>query len=162
MSGTVPGMQMPERSGPLTGFRIVDMTSVLMGPFATQVFGDYGADVVKVESPEGDLMRVAGAMRNPKMGALFLHNNRNKRSIVLDLKDRLGREALLRLCETADVLVSNVRSDAMARLGLTYDDVKAVNPGIVYASLVGYGQAALMPSGPPMTTWSRASAPFPL
>ncbi len=135
-----PGPWQAERSGPLAGFRIVDMTSVLMGPFATQVLGDYGADVIKIESAEGDLIRLAGAMRNPRMGSLFLQNNRNKRSIVLDLKSRAGRRAVLRLCEGADVLVSNIRPDAMARLGLTYEDVRTVNPGIVYASLVGYGQ----------------------
>jgi crotonobetainyl-CoA:carnitine CoA-transferase CaiB-like acyl-CoA transferase len=131
----------PGPTGPLAGFRIVDMTSVLMGPFATQILGDYGADVVKVETEEGDLIRLAGAMRNPKMGALFLQNNRNKRSVVLDLKAESGRRAILKLCERSDVFVSNVRPAAMKRLGLTYEDIKAVNPAIVYASLVGYGQA---------------------
>ncbi len=126
-------------TGPLAGFRLVDMTSVLMGPFATQILGDYGADVIKIESAEGDLIRLAGAMRNPKMGSLFLQNNRNKRSVVLDAKSPLGREAILKLCAEADVFVSNIRPAALARLGLDYDGVRAVNPTIVYASVVGYG-----------------------
>ena len=127
-------------SGPLAGIRIIDMTSVLMGPFATQILADYGAEVIKIESAEGDLLRVAGAMRNPKMGSLFLQSNRNKRSVVLDAKTADGRAALLKLCESADVFVSNIRPSALGRLGMGYEDVKAHNPGIIYASLVGYGQ----------------------
>ncbi len=129
------------QSGPLAGVRVLDMTAVLMGPFATQILGDYGADVIKVESAEGDLIRLAGAMRNPKMGSLYLQNNRNKRSIVLDLKSPAGMEALLQLLEQADVLVSNIRPDAMSRLGLDYEDVRKLNPAIIYALLVGYGQS---------------------
>ncbi|MDY7547108.1 CoA transferase [Glaciimonas sp. CA11.2] len=126
--------------GPLAGIRIIDMTSVLMGPFATQILADYGADVIKIESEDGDLFRLAGAMRNPKMGALFLQTNRNKRSVVLDAKTEEGRSALLALCEDADVFVSNIRPSALKRLGMGYEDVKARNPAIIYASLVGYGQ----------------------
>lgn len=131
----------PTPTGPLKGIRIVDMTSVLMGPFATQILADYGADVIKIESEQGDLLRLGGAMRNPKMGALYLQSNRNKRSAVLDVKSRDGHEAVLKLCETADVFISNVRPAAMARAGLDYDTIRARNAGIVYASLVGYGQA---------------------
>ena len=127
-------------SGPLSGMRIIDMTSVLMGPYATQMLGDYGADVIKVESPEGDLMRLGGAMRNPKMGSIYLQANRNKRSIVLDVKTEAGRNALLELCRTADALIHNVRTAAMARLRLTYEDIRAVNAEIVYTALVGYGE----------------------
>ncbi len=132
---------MTTATGPLAGIRIVDMTSVLMGPFATQILADYGADVIKIESAEGDLIRLAGAMRNAKMGSLFLQCNRNKRSVVLDAKTAQGRAALLKLCEDADVFVSNIRPSALKRLGMDYADVKACNPGIVYVSLVGYGQA---------------------
>lgn len=132
---------MTKQTGPLAGIRIVDMTSVLMGPFATQILADYGADVIKIESEEGDLLRLAGAMRNPKMGALFLQSNRNKRSVVLDAKTPDGRAALLKLCQASDVFVSNIRPSALQRLGMGYEDVKAHNPGIIYASLVGYGQA---------------------
>ncbi|MES2535925.1 MAG: CoA transferase [Pseudomonadota bacterium] len=132
---------MSNKTGPLEGIRIVDMTSVLMGPFATQILADYGADVIKIESEEGDLLRLAGAMRNPKMGSLFLQANRNKRSVVLDAKTGEGRAALLKLCAEADVFVSNIRPAALKRLGMGYDDVKVHNPDIIYASLVGYGQA---------------------
>jgi crotonobetainyl-CoA:carnitine CoA-transferase CaiB-like acyl-CoA transferase len=126
-------------SGPLEGVRIVDLTAVLMGPYATQILGDYGADVIKVESPDGDVMRGVGPMRNPQMGPIFLNTNRNKRSIVLDLKQPAAREAVLRLARNADVFVYNVRPQAMERLGLGYAAVAAVNPGIVYAALVGFG-----------------------
>jgi crotonobetainyl-CoA:carnitine CoA-transferase CaiB-like acyl-CoA transferase len=126
--------------GPLQGVKIIDMTSVLMGPYATQMLGDYGADVIKVESPEGDITRQIGPTRNPGMGPLFLNCNRSKRSIVLDLKQPAGRNALLKLASTADVLIYNVRPAAMARLKLGYEDVAAVNPRIVYAGLFGFGQ----------------------
>lgn len=126
--------------GPLSGMRIIDVTSVLMGPYATQMLGDFGADIVKIESPDGDLVRQIGPARNPGMGPPFLNANRSKRSITLDLKNPDARQTLLRLCETADVLVYNVRPKAMARLGLSYKDVAAVNPRIIYAGLVGYAQ----------------------
>lgn len=127
-------------AGPLEGLRILDMTSVLMGPFATQLLADMGADVIKVESPEGDTVRHLGPMRNPGMSAGFLHVNRNKRSIVLDLKNEGARESLLELARTVDVFVSNVRPAALARLGLSYEDFTRVNPSIIYMTLVGYGQ----------------------
>ncbi|OWJ79632.1 CaiB/BaiF CoA transferase family protein [Haematobacter genomosp. 1] len=126
--------------GPLNGIRIVDMTSVLMGPYATQMLGDFGADVMKVEAPDGDLVRKIGPARHAGMGPLFLHANRSKRSITLDLKVPEGREALLRLCADADALVYNVRPKAMERLGLSYEEVAAVNPRIVYAGMFGYAQ----------------------
>jgi crotonobetainyl-CoA:carnitine CoA-transferase CaiB-like acyl-CoA transferase len=126
--------------GPLQGVRIIDMTSVLMGPYATQMLGDYGADVIKVESPEGDLVRTIGPMRHPGMGPIFLNTNRSKRSICLDLKKDAGRDALLRLIETADVLVYNVRPAAMARLNLGYEVLAQINPRLVYAGVFGFGQ----------------------
>ncbi|MEZ5741525.1 MAG: CoA transferase, partial [Burkholderiaceae bacterium] len=129
----------PTPTGPLSGYRIIDMTTVLAGPFATQIAGDYGADVVKIEPPEGDVMRLGGAKRHEQMGPLYLHANRNKRSVVLDVKQPAAREAVLRLAQGADAFVHNIRPAAMARLGLSYDDLKAVNPGIVYLNLVGYG-----------------------
>lgn len=127
-------------AGPLAGIRIVDMTTVLMGPYATQTLADYGADVVKVEPPEGDLVRQIGPARHAGMGPIFLNTNRGKRSICLDLKKPEGREVLLRLAAEADVLVYNVRPQAMARLGLSWEEVSAVNPRIVYAGVFGYGQ----------------------
>ena len=127
-------------SGPLDGVRILDLTTVILGPYATQILGDLGADVIKIEAPEGDTVRYGAPMRNPGMGAIFLHLNRNKRSLVLDLKQPAGREALLRLAATADVLVYNVRPQAMARLKLTYQDVRAANDKIIYVGAYGFSQ----------------------
>ncbi len=119
-------------SGPLSGIRVIDLTTVVMGPSATQILGDLGADVIKVESAGGDSMRWVGPNRTDGMGPLYLQANRNKRSIVLDLKEEEDRAALLSLLPEADVFVSNMRPQAMARLGLGYDAVQAVHPGIVY------------------------------
>ena len=132
--------------GPLAGIRVLDLSSVVMGPWATHVLADYGADVILVESPQGDIMRRAGASRHPLMGAPFMHGARNKRSVVLDLKQDAARDALLALVATADVLVHNVRRAALARLRLTYDDVAPANPRLIFANLVGYAQAG--PYGP--------------
>src|SRR3984885_8703115 len=126
--------------GPLEGIKVIDMTSVLMGPYATQMLGDYGADVIKVESPDGDITRHIGPTRHPGMGPVFLNTNRNKRSIALDLKKPAGRDAVLRLIETADVLMYNVRPQAMARLQLGYDVISKLNPRLVYAGVFGFGQ----------------------
>ncbi|KAA8610606.1 acetyl-CoA acetyltransferase [Salipiger aestuarii] len=126
--------------GALSGIRIVDLTSVLMGPYTTQFLADYGADVVKVEAPMGDLVREIGPMRSPGMGPLFLNTNRSKRSISIDLKTGEGRQLLLDMCREADVLVYNIRPAAMERLGLSYEEIAAVNPRIVYAGCYGYGQ----------------------
>jgi crotonobetainyl-CoA:carnitine CoA-transferase CaiB-like acyl-CoA transferase len=128
-------------SGPLTGVRVIDLTTVVMGPFATQILADLGADVVKVEPPEGDVLRHIAPMRHPGMGHIFLHHNRSKRSIVLDLKQPAGREALLRLARTGDVLIYNVRPQAMRRLRLGYEDVTAINPRIIYVGAYGYGES---------------------
>ena len=127
--------------GPLEGIRIVDLTSVVVGPLATQILADHGAEVIKVESPSGDLGRTIGGLGvTPGMGPKFLHLNRNKRSLVLDLKKPAGYDALMKLIAKADVLVWNVRPDSMARMKLSYDDVKAVNPKIVYCGMFGFGQ----------------------
>lgn len=126
--------------GPLHGVRVLDLTSVVMGPYATQILADFGADVVKVEPPEGDIMRQVWPFRSPGMGHIYLNANRNKRGIVLDLKKPEAREACLALAKRADVLVYNIRPQAMARLKLAYEDVKAVNPRIVYAGCFGYSQ----------------------
>ena len=125
--------------GPLEGIRILDLSTVILGPYATQVLADLGADVIKVEGPGGDLMRHVGPMVSPGMGHLFMTGNRNKRGVMLDLKRREARDALLRLAETADVLVHNVRPQAMARLGLGYEDVARANPRIIYVAAVGFG-----------------------
>ena len=126
--------------GPLAGVRVLDLTSVVMGPYATQILGDFGAEVIKVESPEGDNMRWVWPFRNPGMGHIFLNANRNKRSIVLDLKKEGGREACLALAARTDVLVYNIRPQAMARLRLSYEDVRKENPRIIYVGCFGYSQ----------------------
>ncbi len=128
-------------AGPLSGIRILDLTTVAFGPYATQILGDYGAEVIKVESPEGDITRGIAPFRNAGMGHFFLMSNRNKRCIVLDLKQPQGRDAFLRLVATVDAVVCSVRPAAMERLGLGYEDCRAVNPGLVYMALVGFGQA---------------------
>jgi crotonobetainyl-CoA:carnitine CoA-transferase CaiB-like acyl-CoA transferase len=127
--------------GPLEGVRILDLTSVVVGPLCTQILADHGADVIKVESKAGDLVRVLnGKSVTPGMGAKFLHLNRNKRSIVLDLKDAKGHAALTRLIERADVMIWNNRPQAMARLKLSYEDVRRINPKIIYCGMYGFGQ----------------------
>ena len=126
--------------GPLHGVRVLDLTTVVMGPYATQILGDFGADVVKVEPPEGDVIRNAWPFRNPGMGAIFLNTNRNKRSIVLDLKKDVAREACLALAAKSDVLVYNIRPQAMARLHLSYEEVRAVNEKIIYVGCFGFSQ----------------------
>ena len=128
-------------AGPLDGVRILDVTSVGYGPYACQILGDYGAEIVKVESREGDITRNITPFRNPGMGHFYLMANRNKRNIVLDLKDARGRAAFLKLVETMDAVICSIRPDAMDRLGLGYDDCRAVNPNIVYVALVGFGQS---------------------
>ena len=126
--------------GPLEGIKVVDMTTVLMGPYATQMLGDYGADVIKIETTDGDVTRQIGPTRHPGMGPVFLNTNRSKRSICLDLKKPAGRDAVLRLIASADVLVYNVRPQAMARLQLGYDVVSKINPRLIYAGVFGFGQ----------------------
>src|SRR5438132_12706250 len=128
-------------SGPLTGVRVLDCTTVVLGPWAAQQLGDLGADVIKVEPPEGDTTRQLGPMKHPDMGAFYLAVNRNKRSIVLDLKQEAARHALVRLAEKADVLLHNYRPQAARRLGLSYDMFRAVNPGIVYVATYGFRAA---------------------
>ncbi|HEY8613388.1 MAG TPA: CoA transferase [Roseomonas sp.] len=127
-------------AGPLAGLRILDLTSVVMGPYATVILADLGADVIKVEPPGGDVIRHVGPSRSGAMSPMFLHANRGKRSIVLDLKTAPGRRALLRLAEGADALVHNLRPRAMARLGLDYEACAAANPRLVHVSACGYGQ----------------------
>ena len=126
--------------GPLDGVRVLDLTTVVMGPYATQILADFGADVLKVEPPAGDVMRDAAPMRSPCMGHIFLNANRNKRSIVLDLKRAAARDACLALAGTCDVLVYNIRPKAMARLRLSYDELRAANPRIIYVGAFGYSQ----------------------
>ena len=126
-------------AGPLAGIRVLDLTTVLVGPYCTQLLAEMGAEVTKVEAPEGDVVRLIGPGRSPGMGCMFITINRGKRSIALDLKRPEARAALLRLAGQADVLVTNIRPAAMARLGLDYPALHAANPRLVYASVLGYG-----------------------
>ena len=114
-------------AGPLEGVRILDMTAVGYGPYACQILGDYGAEVIKVESAEGDITRGIAPFRNEGMGPFFLMANRNKRCIVLDLKSDKGRQAVLKLVESVDAVITSIRPAAMERLGLGYEDCRAVN-----------------------------------
>ena len=127
-------------SGPLEGVRVLDLSTVLMGPYATQILGDLGAEVIKVESPEGDVTRQLWPYRNPGMGHMFMNVNRNKRSVALDLKRPEARDAVLALARDADVLVYNIRPAAMARLKLSYEDLCEANPRIIYVGAFGYSQ----------------------
>lgn len=127
-------------TSPLSGLRVLDLTSVFMGPYCTQLLGDMGADVIKVESEKGDTTRFVGPARNAGMSGTFLVLGRNKRSIVLDLKKEEGRKALLKLAESADVLVHSMRDQAMRKLGLSYEDVRQVNPKIIYCGAYGFGK----------------------
>jgi crotonobetainyl-CoA:carnitine CoA-transferase CaiB-like acyl-CoA transferase len=131
---------MAATQGPLSGVKVLDLTTVVMGPFATQILASLGAEVVKVESPEGDNMRHVGPMVNPGMGHIFLQANQGKRSLVLDLKQPAAREAVLRLAAQSDVLISNVRPQALARLGLDAAAVHARNPRLIHVSCCGFDQ----------------------
>jgi crotonobetainyl-CoA:carnitine CoA-transferase CaiB-like acyl-CoA transferase len=125
-------------SGPLAGIRVVEVAIAVLGPLATQILGDMGAEVIKVETPEGDPMRQIGPSRHPGMAAYFLNVNRNKKSLVLDLKQPAARQAMRRLAATADVFVHNMRPGAATRLGIDYRAISAANPRIVYAWASGY------------------------
>ena len=130
-------------SGPLAGVRVLDLTTVVMGPYATQILGDFGADVIKVEPPAGDVMRYAWPFRHAGMGHIFLNANRNKRSVVLDLKQPPAREACLAIAKTCDVLVYNIRPQAMARLGTQLTDLTIRAPllHLTKTEIVAKGQA---------------------
>ena len=146
--------------GPLEGVTVVDLTSVVVGPLATQILADHGAEIIKVEAPpHGDLIRMMnGKSVTPGMGAKFLHLNRNKRSLVLDLKQATGYDALTRLLAKADVMVWNVRPPAMARLRLSYEDVCKINPNIIYCGMFGFGQDGRYRAKPAYDTIIQGSA----
>jgi len=124
----------------LEGIRVLDLSSVILGPMAAQYLGDMGADVIKVESPEGDITRSIGPRRHEGMGALFLANNRNKRSVVLDLKDPAARAKLRAMVARSDVLLHSIRAPAAARLGLSWEALSAVNPRLVLCHVTGFAE----------------------
>ena len=127
--------QPTKKAGPLAGVRVLDLTSVVLGPYATQMLGDLGADIVKVEAPEGDTTRYTGPRVSRDMASLFLGVNRNKRSIVLDLKTAPAREVLLRMVDRADVFVHNIRPQKLDGLGLSSDALCKRNPRLIYAGI---------------------------
>ncbi|HEY1487682.1 MAG TPA: CoA transferase [Micromonosporaceae bacterium] len=127
-------------TGALAGVRVVDMTSTVMGPSSTQLLGDHGADVIKIESPAGDTTRHVPPMNSSDMGCAYLQLNRNKRSVVLDLKQQEHMRAMHELLKTADVFVYSIRPNAMARLGLSPEDLAELNPKLITVSLVGFGK----------------------
>jgi crotonobetainyl-CoA:carnitine CoA-transferase CaiB-like acyl-CoA transferase len=148
-------------AGPLQGVRILDCTSVVLGPYAAQQLGDLGADVIKVEPPDGDTTRQLGPRRHEGMAAFYLGCNRNKRSIVLDLKNEGGRNALLRLAKNADVLMHNFRPEPAARLGVSYEAFAAENPRLIYVATYGFRADGRSAPKPPTTTSSRRAAASP-
>ena len=131
---------MTEATGPLAGLRILDLTTVLFGPFGAQTLGDWGAELIKVEGLTGDQWRYTGQFRNRGMSGQFMAANRNKRSVAVDLKTEGGAEVLRRLIARADALVTNIRPAALERLGFGYEACKALNPKIIYAAATGFGQ----------------------
>ncbi|RYY59802.1 MAG: CoA transferase, partial [Comamonadaceae bacterium] len=130
---------METSEGPLSGIRIIDLTTVVMGPYASQTLAEYGAEVIKIEAPGGDSTRHIGPAREPGMAALYLATNRNKRSVVLDLKTQPGCAQLLELVAGADVFMHNMRPDKLDALGLGSDALRAPNPRLVFAALTGFG-----------------------
>lgn len=126
-------------NGPLHGVRVIDLTTIVMGPMACRVLGDLGADVIKVETADGDFMRHFVPKRSPGMSAFTLNLNRNKRSVSLNLKSPAGHQAMLDLTATADVVVTNMRPAALERLNLSYSDLCEVKPDLIYCSAVGFG-----------------------
>ena len=128
-------------SGPLAGVRVIDLTTIVMGPYATQILGDMGADVIKVEAPAGDIFRDVATFRHSHMGAPFLNVNRNKRSIVFDLDIDHDRQTLLKLLTTADVFIYSLRPRSLVRFGLDYDSLRELNPRLIHCGTYGFSEA---------------------
>jgi crotonobetainyl-CoA:carnitine CoA-transferase CaiB-like acyl-CoA transferase len=152
--------EMNEPTGPLKGFRILDLTTVLFGPFGTQTLGDWGAEVLKIERLTGDTWRNSGQFRHRGMSGQFMAVNRNKRSIALDLRHPDGKEVLRRLITTADALVSNIRPAGLERLGFGYETCRAINPRLVYASATGFGQEGPWAARPAFDEIIQAASGF--
>jgi crotonobetainyl-CoA:carnitine CoA-transferase CaiB-like acyl-CoA transferase len=147
--------------GPLAGIRVLDLTTVQMGPWCTRIVADYGADVIKVEAPGGDSSRYTGVPKHRGMSGTFQHNGRGKRSIAIDLKQPEARDAVLRLVPKVDAFASNIRQAALARLGLDYQSVRQLNPSIVYLSMVGYGSAGRYAGRPAYDDLIQAASAIP-
>ncbi len=144
---------------PLTGLKVLDLTRVVSGPFCTMLLADFGADVIKVEAPDGDPSRVTGivgAGENP----YFVNLNRNKRTITIDMKQERGKEIVRRMAQTADVLVENFRPGVMERLGLGYPVLSALNPALVYAAITGFGKTGPYKDRPAFDFIAQAMSGF--
>ena len=146
------------RTGPLAGYRILDLTAVVLGPLATQVLGDYGADIIKVEPTTGDQMRANGVSKTRGMSSIFLAINRNKRSLAVDLKTPEGLDAIMRLLPTIDAVVHNMRVPAIERLGLGYEAVRRIKPDIVYCVATGFGESGAHAGRPAFDDVIQASS----
>ncbi|GAB3104209.1 CoA transferase [Pseudomaricurvus hydrocarbonicus] len=129
-----------KKTGPLSGVTVVDLTSMVMGPYSTQIMADMGANVIKIEPPAGDPTRFVSVGVEPAMSGVFINVNRGKRSITLDLREEEGKATLRKLIETADVFIHSMRAKAIAKLGFCYDNVSAINPSIIYTNCYGYGR----------------------
>jgi crotonobetainyl-CoA:carnitine CoA-transferase CaiB-like acyl-CoA transferase len=151
-----------DMNGPLAGIRVLDLTTVQMGPWCTRILSDFGADVIKVEAPEGDSSRYTGVPKHRGMSGTFQHNGRGKRSIALDLKQPAAQDAVRRLMPTVDAFASNIRPAALARLGLDYESIKHLNPSIVYLSMVGYGSGGRYAGRPAYDDLIQAAAAIPM
>jgi crotonobetainyl-CoA:carnitine CoA-transferase CaiB-like acyl-CoA transferase len=127
-------------TGPLAGVRVIDLSAMVMGPYCTQILADMGADVIKIEPPEGDAMRWISVGPVSGMSGVFVNVNRGKRSVVLDLRSDAGKAALRKLVREADIFIHSMRAKAIAKLGFGYEDVAAINPAIVYTNCYGYGR----------------------
>jgi crotonobetainyl-CoA:carnitine CoA-transferase CaiB-like acyl-CoA transferase len=133
-------METAKPNGPLHGLKIVDLTAVIMGPYAMQILSDFGAEIIKIEAPEGDIMRHVGKNGDRGMGPIHIALNRGKRLVALDLKTSAGREALSKIVASADAFVHAMRPQAIQRLGLDYESVRAFNEKIVYCGAYGFSQ----------------------
>jgi crotonobetainyl-CoA:carnitine CoA-transferase CaiB-like acyl-CoA transferase len=151
---------MSQPSGPLAGITVLDLTSVLYGPYASQTLGDWGAEVIKIEPLTGDTWRYSGQFRNRGMTGQFMAVNRNKRSLALDLKQPDGKSVLQRLIVTADVLLTNIRPAALARLGFGYEACQQMNSRLVYAAATGFGQDGPWAARPAFDEVIQASSGF--
>lgn len=153
--------EMPkDATGPLKGLRVLDLTAVVLGPFCTQMLGDWGAEIIKVEPPSGDIVRNSGVYRNRGMASVFLGINRNKRDLAIDLKSPEGAEVLRRLIPQMDVLVTNIRPAGMARLGFGPEQCRALNPRLVFAVATGFGQDGPYRARPAFDEIIQASSGF--
>lgn len=147
------------RDGPLSGVTVLDLTAVVVGPVATQFLADYGADIIKVEAPEGDILRhMGGVSRSGELSPKFLQMNRNKRSLAINLKKPEARETIRALIKRADVMAVNMRASALERLGLTYEDARKINPKIVHCSMTGFGRNGCYANKPAYDTVIQGGA----